>query len=93
MTVARVDTRDAQLAAFHGLEPAVHDLRCLATLLARSENDNCRCEDLPDGQRAVYFDSPLDAEIHGYLVRSVERQVQQLTKAYLACWELGRAQR
>ena len=82
------DTRDARIAAFTGLETAIHELMYTANLLAKMENEltGGRSE---DGRVVTYYASADDAATHSFLAYEVERRAQALRRDFLACYEVG----
>ncbi|MET3899692.1 hypothetical protein ABIB57_003654 [Devosia sp. UYZn731] len=77
-----------QIAAFKGLETAVHELHYLAVLSVRMEVANTTGERNPDGTYSCHYQSYEDANIHSFLCHEVERRAEGLRRDFLACFEL-----
>lgn len=77
-----------QLAAFKGLETAVHELLYLAVLSVRMEEADTTGERNSDGTYSCHYQSYEDANIHSFLTHEVERRAEALRRDFLACFEL-----
>lgn len=77
-----------QLAAFRGLETAVHELHYLAVLMIRLEEADTTGAKNPDGTYSCHYQSYEDANIHSFLGHEVEKRANALRRDFLAIFDL-----
>lgn len=78
-----------QLAAFKGLETAVHEIHYLSVLMVKFEEVETTGNRNADGTYSCHYQSYDDANIHSFLGHEVERRANALRRDFLACFELA----